>query len=553
MPTFTLYMPDSQTAFATAVIASPGFLQSGTGAVTRTMLAKVRERISVTDFAGVDPTGAQDSSSGIQAAVTYCKANPGVTLFFPRGVYKITSSIDCTYSGAPAGLSSGYYGFTVEGEDSFNTVISCRTPGKVGWDCTGKPRMQFRNICFANYTNDASNPSCLLLLARNTGNDYGGGHLFDRVIFRGYVTQTLVQTASSEVNVWRNCEFEAFGATSVLELTDQIDTTVNSEYIDLSAHTFAGGNTRHVFIGCAFNAYIAGTGTRAVNMALVDNALFLGCYSNSDMTTTFGMTDDCYNVSFVEHRDESESTYFLTVASGVTLFGFSFTGRCGRPIRGENTSVITRADIRPTFIATTTTYSIDCYDLTDSDVRYITNDIRVRNDAHGSRFHDKKQASEWSLPTGDLTSPEFYWLSYTGGSINYTRKVENQNKYKRHELGRMHISRLVIPTTEVSSLSAATYASGYTPDLDVASSYNFTVTGNATVNAPANSNLGPNDPTGQIIILTFCQNATGGYTVTLPADYDFQGATIPTAAFARVTLMFIAQNTTGGFKWVKVS
>ena len=47
---------------------SVGFLQAGTGATARTVQAKLRETISVTDF-GADPTGVNDSTAAIQAAI----------------------------------------------------------------------------------------------------------------------------------------------------------------------------------------------------------------------------------------------------------------------------------------------------------------------------------------------------------------------------------------------------------------------------------------------------------------------------------------------------
>lgn len=70
-----------------------GFLQAGTGAEERTVQDKLRETsVSVCDYDGVDPTGATDSTSGIQAALTYAMAN-SKALRFPAGLYKISSAI----------------------------------------------------------------------------------------------------------------------------------------------------------------------------------------------------------------------------------------------------------------------------------------------------------------------------------------------------------------------------------------------------------------------------------------------------------------------------
>lgn len=68
--------------------ANSTFLQSGTGAVTRTVQTKLREYwVSVTDF-GADPTGINDSTSAIQAAMDAIAVTGG-TLYIPPGTYLI--------------------------------------------------------------------------------------------------------------------------------------------------------------------------------------------------------------------------------------------------------------------------------------------------------------------------------------------------------------------------------------------------------------------------------------------------------------------------------
>jgi hypothetical protein len=57
------------------------FIQAGTGAVTRTAQAKMRETVSVLDF-GADPTGAADSTTAIQNAIS-----AGHAVYFPAGTY----------------------------------------------------------------------------------------------------------------------------------------------------------------------------------------------------------------------------------------------------------------------------------------------------------------------------------------------------------------------------------------------------------------------------------------------------------------------------------
>jgi hypothetical protein len=87
-----------------------GFLQSGTGAVTRTAQSKFRDTISVKDFGAVG-NGIVDDTAAIQAAINAACDNAfnataefdykgyGGTIFFPTGIYRITSTLEI-YTGA---------------------------------------------------------------------------------------------------------------------------------------------------------------------------------------------------------------------------------------------------------------------------------------------------------------------------------------------------------------------------------------------------------------------------------------------------------------------
>ncbi len=69
------------------------FLQAGSGAVTRTAQAKMRDTVSVKDFGAVGD-GVADDSAAIQDAVD--SLTSGGTLVFPFGTYKINTHIDIT-------------------------------------------------------------------------------------------------------------------------------------------------------------------------------------------------------------------------------------------------------------------------------------------------------------------------------------------------------------------------------------------------------------------------------------------------------------------------
>lgn len=81
--------------------ASIGFLQAGTGAVTRTAQSKMRDMVSVMDFIPVNlhagiiaRTGTTNVASYIQAAIDALNANGGGCLWFPAGRYYCTAEID---------------------------------------------------------------------------------------------------------------------------------------------------------------------------------------------------------------------------------------------------------------------------------------------------------------------------------------------------------------------------------------------------------------------------------------------------------------------------
>jgi len=74
--------------------ANLSFLQSGTGAVSRTVQAKARDVVSVKDFGAVGD-GTTDDTAAIQAAITAVSAAGGF-LFFPAGTYKTTAALTIT-------------------------------------------------------------------------------------------------------------------------------------------------------------------------------------------------------------------------------------------------------------------------------------------------------------------------------------------------------------------------------------------------------------------------------------------------------------------------
>jgi hypothetical protein len=104
---------------STASFAGPtgssliGFIQSGTGAVARTALAKMRESYSVLDF-GATGDGVTNDTAACQAAIDATCAS-GSALYWPEGTYSTTGLT------TPSGTGGRFYWF---GDP--NTVIKAR-------------------------------------------------------------------------------------------------------------------------------------------------------------------------------------------------------------------------------------------------------------------------------------------------------------------------------------------------------------------------------------------------------------------------------------------
>ncbi|MCK9993163.1 MAG: hypothetical protein Dbin4_01683, partial [Alphaproteobacteria bacterium] len=99
-----------------------GFLQSGTGAVSRTVQSKLRDVVSVKDFGAVGD-GIADDTAEIQAAAT--AVGYGGTLYFPKGTYFVSATI--TLRGATKMLGDGVEATIIKRIGDYGDTFICGT------------------------------------------------------------------------------------------------------------------------------------------------------------------------------------------------------------------------------------------------------------------------------------------------------------------------------------------------------------------------------------------------------------------------------------------
>jgi hypothetical protein len=110
---------------AGGTFTAPTFTQSGTGAVSRLVTAKIAETISVTDFGAVGD-GTTDNSSAFTdcfAAAIGISGNRAVSVYIPAGQYLLNSQVVATIPGYGTPTGTQYNGITIHGDGQNATKL----------------------------------------------------------------------------------------------------------------------------------------------------------------------------------------------------------------------------------------------------------------------------------------------------------------------------------------------------------------------------------------------------------------------------------------------
>jgi hypothetical protein len=106
------------------VFAAPAlnFTPTGTGAVTRTVNAKLAEAsVSIVDYGGVGDDSTNNDTA-FTDATNYLNSRGGGTLFIPEGTYRVSSAL--TLPGGVGLLGEGYYS-VIKTTHATNNIINC--------------------------------------------------------------------------------------------------------------------------------------------------------------------------------------------------------------------------------------------------------------------------------------------------------------------------------------------------------------------------------------------------------------------------------------------
>ena len=338
--------PDAATLAALAASSGSsliGYINSGSGAVARTVQDRLREKVSVKDFGAVG-NGTANDTAAIQAAITAAAArgNGGATVYFPAGTYRINSGITFTTGiilegDSEKGTILKYYG---SGSAIASTTPTTRTyymgvtrmtventggAGLIGLDLSAVNRSEFTQLQIKDF------PTTVKITSPAVGASYAYAlyNRFYNVLAEGNTTKGFhLAGASTNAHTFNSCQFntettatnavgwyiENSNGNQVMACHADFGAT-GSKFAYISASLGAGASDGNVFWGNRIEAFNAGDTTYGFDLqANVRHTVIGGNYYVSidypltDAGTGTVMLDPTYTVPGV-------SGYFPTNTS----------------------------------------------------------------------------------------------------------------------------------------------------------------------------------------------------------------------------------------------
>lgn len=265
------------------------FTQAGAGAIVRTAQAKMRDIINVIDF-GATGNGLSDDTIAIQAAINRAASNGGGNVYFPPGVFRITSQLSVTTSGVRligSGSSPYYSGAATEiaWHGAANTgatmlyfqfaddvgfegmELNCRNLCGIGLTAQGVKLSSFSRFSIRDFTNAGFNGICGDVFGQWSSSNKVENFLITSA--NNGVVGLFLNGSTVENNDWWNNVFKAGFV--------QVARTATPSYA--AALDFCDSNT---FVEVDFGVYGAGNGAglllRSQNRnAYPENNFFYSC------------------------------------------------------------------------------------------------------------------------------------------------------------------------------------------------------------------------------------------------------------------------------------
>lgn len=217
-----------------AWVSPMGFLQDGTNAISRTVLAKLREPyVSVSDYAGCDPTGATNSNAAFISALTHVASLSRVatlgensnrignrSIRIPPGTYLITDPNALLNSSLFAART---HGLQFEGGGPPGSVILIYAPSVAGPMMTNNDKVLFVRFKNIQFHGTSAENDLLVSISNGTTQDY----LFEDCGFTGTWRYGANLTGSNVNSEWKfnQCTFSgswtAFLYTPAVGASDQ--------------------------------------------------------------------------------------------------------------------------------------------------------------------------------------------------------------------------------------------------------------------------------------------------------------------------------------------